>query len=626
MNVDLPLPPPFGTKTIYTPGPVAAPDESPLHVSFLARHGTRNPTRSSVARMRAVAAKLAKVGADKAILEKWEAVLDGFASDPGGLTWHGRDEMFGIGLRFRERYGVVFEESGREVRVRSSFKPRATASAEAFVAGYTSVDADVARDARGKVESGAGAGLLRVVSSDDEGDNATADANAATNAATNAIATTTATTTATETTTTPKTTAASKTASSLHDQATPQLGGDPSTSSVPHRETATRPPLPIQRRGQVLGRSDLWTLLEEDMEHHPEEGNHPAPASPPAPTEAPSAPASPDHSQDDLAALLDTDLVSTSSVSSACDDDEDGRGERVVDLLAAALAKPPVTLPPRIDVLPEGDDAPLRFFDYHAGYAAFARAHKVEQRARLSRSPSIAAFSGSSGGADPKARLGARLAAAFGVDVADPERARCLDSESIRVLAEAAAFDCAHGRAESVFASVLTEDDIRYLEDFEWRYRPFFEGHERFGSVTAPLVKDLMDSLTAVVDGDASAKPHVAADLRFAHAETLVPLLLLLGINENGLPRSDPGYRRGLSAISPFAANITLELFAPAPDAPDTHRVRVRLHEHYLNSVPALEPHGGATTNGYIPLDKMVDFFQKVLDENAKDDQSLLSA
>lgn len=223
--------------------------------------------------------------------------------------------------------------------------------------------------------------------------------------------------------------------------------------------------------------------------------------------------------------------------------------------------------------------------------------------------------------------LGDRLAAAFGVDVDVEENAKCLDMEQIRVLAEAAAFDCAHGRADSLFAAVLTDKDIRYLEDFERRYRPFFVGHERFGSVTAPLVQDLMDSLTAVVEKLRAGEPYVACDLLFSHAEACVPLTLLLGIESNALPAGDPRYRTGLSAISPFAANITVELFAPENGLPRERkneegtggeevetgpfRVRFRLHERYID-IPALGEHG----KGFIDLDKLLEFWRSVVEDH----------
>jgi hypothetical protein len=183
-------------------------------------------------------------------------------------------------------------------------------------------------------------------------------------------------------------------------------------------------------------------------------------------------------------------------------------------------------------------------------------------------------------------------------------------------MAEAAGFDYAHFCEDSLFIDILQDDDIRYLEGFEKRYRPFFKGHKQFNFVSAPLVEDLMESLLSVVESFKSGRPFVLADLRFAHAETLVPFLLLLEIHSGDMLGTNTKAFKGLSAMSPFAGNLAIELYAPAHGAPaDAFRVRFRLHERYVVSVPALGVHG-KTKDGFLSLARLIEFFQGVLEQN----------
>lgn len=288
-----------------------------------------------------------------------------------------------------------------------------------------------------------------------------------------------------------------------------------------------------------------------------------------------------------------------------------------------------------------------------------------------------------------------RMTTAFGAP-------KPMDIDLVRSVSEAAAFDVAHGRYESsVFCKVFTPEDLRVVNKFEKRHRPFFKAHERFENVCAPLVKDLVMSLTNACrqyprslaetsirnsgnDGDdedldnkgvdvevedrmatdtdegdegddeattgctdsmteacgpgaeqqqeqqeqrrdhdstqAGDKDHneirgAGADLRFAHAETLVPLLLLLGIRSNGLHPTHPDYRSGLAVMSPFAANLALELFEDVDKSGKTvHFVRFRLNERYVERVPALKEQGA---NGVVLLDDLLGFFDRVLDDEA---------
>jgi Histidine phosphatase superfamily (branch 2) len=479
--------------------------------------------------MRAVAAHLRANGADEAALARWARAIDVFARDPGGLTGHGEREMFKLGERFRERYAPALADTrvglvGKAgVRVRSSFKPRAQASAEAFVQGYAAVE--------------------RIEVDGDDGEDVAKWA----------------------------------------------------ARAVP----PCRPGFGLDHHNRSTTSIDVSSVMSEA---EAEAAAVAAVAAVPDPTSSsPVTSDSDDNEIDDSVSLLSSPSDSASSLpSSPLSSEDDYEEER---------EQPPRFLSmPYVQVLGQGDDASLRFFEHHQAYAAFARSHKVEQRSRMAAPKRHAPGSAHD-------CLAARLATVFGAPKA------CLAPEHIRVVAEAAAFDIAHATPDSIFADVLTSRDIRYLEGFEHRYRPFFKGHQRFGAVTAPLVQDLMDSLTAVVDSVKAGMPYVAADLRFAHAETLVPFLLLLGIESATGPRPKKSSKKtratgatGLSALSPFAANLAVELYGPDGASPEGQfRVRFRLHERYITAVPALGPNC-TSADGYIDLPVLLDFFHAVLD------------
>lgn len=248
-----------------------------------------------------------------------------------------------------------------------------------------------------------------------------------------------------------------------------------------------------------------------------------------------------------------------------------------------------------VEVLPNGEDAILRYFERNTDYATFASEHKASTRRDLAR-----------GALRSRAFASAnRISAALGVSTK-------MDGDLIRALAKACAFDHSHGRSHtSRLCEILSPEDTAVLEAFEKRHRPFFEGHKRFCTVAAPLVADLLYSLEAS-EGRREGVPSNAADLRFAHAETLVPLLLLLGIRSNGLHPKSEQFRAGLSGMSPFAANVALELYEENYGNGIRHFVRFRSHERYVEKIPALGKHDAT---GKVELNRLLSFFRAVLGE-----------
>lgn len=437
----------FGTKSPYTAPSPAEPlrTRSPfrsnarsrlIHVSIIARHGTRNPTKNCVDRMLNLQAYLrAALPNSPTWLDRWTAVLNHYSLNPGDLTVEGEQEMWSMGHRFARHYAPSLDAAGGALRVRSSYKSRAVASARSFLEGY------------------------------------------------------------------------------LHTCADDDL------------------PLPI--------------AVDETGPGSDSEDSDP-----------------------------DSRTHDSSSITSADDD-------------------------PLVEVLPIGRDTSLRYFEQHTEYVSFATKHKALMRREFSRGP-LSKFS-----ADLAKRLTTALNASIPMDI-----------NYVRTFGEACLFDYAHGRASaSVFCKLLTPKDTALLEIIERRHRPFFKAHERFRTVAAPLVADIVASLTACVGGSASGVSY-AADLRFAHAETLVPLLLLLGIRSNGLALENPDYRPGLSAMSPFGANLAIELYEDVGPSGVSYFVRFRLHERYVERIPALGDRG---RTGTVRLEHLLEFFEEVLEEGMND-------
>lgn len=248
---------------------------------------------------------------------------------------------------------------------------------------------------------------------------------------------------------------------------------------------------------------------------------------------------------------------------------------------------------PDFRVLPVGDDRVVRYTERNTGYIDFSANHKQAVFDMLT-----------SGKATRALQIARRMARTLGVPSMRPEL--------VRVVAEAAAFDCAHGRKSmSPFVDLLEPDDSPFLEAFDRSYRPIIHNFAQFRSIASPLVRDLYATLKAAQAGRAPP-----ADLKFAHSQTLVPFLILLGIDGNGLCKRRGEHVAGLVGMCPFAANFCVELFRS--DDGCNFWVRFRLQERYITSIPSLGDHG---RDGVVPLERLLDFFQGVLEDEKRQHQ-----
>ena len=158
-----------------------------------------------------------------------------------------------------------------------------------------------------------------------------------------------------------------------------------------------------------------------------------------------------------------------------------------------------------------------------------------------------------------------RVAQRFGVP---PEALRDVD---MRVAWQACAMEAAvFNRTDGVCALV---DDPSVVELFEYMDDLsdfWFKGHgiPINYEMSCPLVDDILDTFEAVVEPQCAGDQAIPrAHLRFAHAETVLPLVARLGLykdrevlmaNVPERPRTGRQWRS--SAIAPFAANIALVL------------------------------------------------------------------
>ncbi|KAL5729326.1 hypothetical protein ACHQM5_002297 [Ranunculus cassubicifolius] len=130
--------------------PTKIPDECrPIHLNLVARHGTRSPTKKRLRELEKLSTSLEEVlsslksqkGGDalKKIpewLKSWQSPWKG-KKKGGELVKEGEDELYGLGVRVRERFEELFKDEYHPdiITIKSTQVPRASASAVAFGMG-----------------------------------------------------------------------------------------------------------------------------------------------------------------------------------------------------------------------------------------------------------------------------------------------------------------------------------------------------------------------------------------------------------------------------------------------------------------------------------------------------------
>lgn len=181
-----------------------------------------------------------------------------------------------------------------------------------------------------------------------------------------------------------------------------------------------------------------------------------------------------------------------------------------------------------------------------------------------------------------------RMALRTGVDAA------ALGTETIRAMwlgcrAEVAAFDKSDG-----WCTVFSRRDAELLEFGDDMHAYYVKGHGHALSTLCaqPLLADIVRHMD-----DASGNAGVEAGrLRFAHAETLLPLVALLGMHEDAKPLTADWSDEEIAArkwrtaeISPLAGNVALAQYKCG--AGEERYVEL-VHNEAVKAVPGCEEYG----------------------------------
>uniref|UniRef100_A0A061SFJ5 Multiple inositol polyphosphate phosphatase 1 n=1 Tax=Tetraselmis sp. GSL018 TaxID=582737 RepID=A0A061SFJ5_9CHLO len=153
----------FSTKTPYNLSKALAnsipirnlPDADGCSPSFLyltARHGSRYPTKKKMAMAESLSALLAR--SSREAFRGWRYLFSGQKHLAGQLHATGAGEMAALGARFAARFPALFEpprghgspHASTELLVRSTQKPRCSASAVSFMEGATGAPFSITMD------------------------------------------------------------------------------------------------------------------------------------------------------------------------------------------------------------------------------------------------------------------------------------------------------------------------------------------------------------------------------------------------------------------------------------------------------------------------------------------------
>lgn len=176
-----------------------------------------------------------------------------------------------------------------------------------------------------------------------------------------------------------------------------------------------------------------------------------------------------------------------------------------------------------------------------------------------------------------------------------------LNPTLVKAFFDACAFDFALNHKTDQWCTLFDEEDIlelEFIDDLETYYESGYGNQINF-QMACPLLRDIMDIFESKAK-DASQLTQ-RAHFRFAHAETLMPLISLLGLFKDSdpsvmspqAPHEKIAQRQWRSALfSSFSANLVFLLYK----CDNTHKIRVLSNEREVKLPPCDDVYCDLTT------------------------------
>uniref|UniRef100_A0A7S0BSA4 Multiple inositol polyphosphate phosphatase 1 n=1 Tax=Rhodosorus marinus TaxID=101924 RepID=A0A7S0BSA4_9RHOD len=155
-----------------------------------------------------------------------------------------------------------------------------------------------------------------------------------------------------------------------------------------------------------------------------------------------------------------------------------------------------------------------------------------------------------------------------------------LEPSMARVVLHSCMYDVARDVKNSHFCDLIGEQDALKVERFVEDQESFKPAAIKFPWVAAPVLIDIIESMKMCLS-QSSKGQCTETDIRVAHAETLMPLVLLLGL---GKTEQVEGEDELCSAgtFCPMGANLAIELYRTS----NRHTyVMFRLNERYVKMI-----------------------------------------
>jgi multiple inositol-polyphosphate phosphatase / 2,3-bisphosphoglycerate 3-phosphatase len=172
-----------------------------------------------------------------------------------------------------------------------------------------------------------------------------------------------------------------------------------------------------------------------------------------------------------------------------------------------------------------------------------------------------------------------------------------VSDKTITIMFRACAFEYALNKTRDQWCSIFTKEEFliyEYSDDLSFFYESGYGGEGLGYRIACPLLKDMVNKFDAKINFDPDYQIE-RAHLRFAHAETLVPFVTMMGLyNDSYQWKADSPWDRisqrqwRTSIISPFAGNFMLILYncSAATDGGAQYRVKMLHNEKEFSLGP----------------------------------------